>query len=705
MVVITVCYRRGFMHDQYLIKGQNISLPDDIEQVEVLIMWEDSTSGIDAAALLLGADKKVGSDEDFVFYNQQESTDGSVRYLGRRETESGPHERLLVHLSSVPAGVEVIVLAASVDTGSFGDLGKLTLHVLDGSGSPIAEYVTADASTETAFVFGELYRRNGLWKLRAIGQGWSSGLAGLAEDFGVDVGDVAAPDETITAATEIVDPTAPQLPAVPPVVVEATTADEPAAHEHTPPDASATSAAPSAPASKPARPRGVSTAKPVPRKAPLPVFALAEADTWQPARLFSVIGVGSGEEQERRTTSALISTMQAVPLFARAITSRVGAPAGSFEGYLEVPYTKGESRVVPDAVWKVARGTRLWTGLLEVKTGAGKHTREQLENYLDIAKRNKYDVVISLSNDLPSGAGELPVEVDKRKLTKVALRHLSWAEVIHEARMTLSHGRIDNPLQAWILHEFLRYIEHPKSGASEFVDMGRHWVSIRDAISAGTLRSGDPKAASIADSWIALARNLALRFTAELGVSVKHVLPRRAVNDASYRTELTVEELANDGTFTAVLRIPDAAGQLKIIADMRTNKITCSTQVTAPDEGTAGKRVTWMLRQLKNAPADLLIEATFTAPASSTCEPHTAVRVTPRILCDNQSGQLHSFTLMRTFALGGKRAGTAASFIGSVTHSAETFYADVIQPVREWVPAAPKASELGRDEHTDDEEA
>lgn len=696
------------MHDQYLIKGQNIALPDDIEQVDVLITWEDSTTGIDASALLLGADKKVGADEDFVFYNQQESTDGSVRYLGRRDTESGPHERLLVHLSAVPTGVEVIVLAGSVDTGSFGDLGKLSLRVLDGSGSPIAEYVTADASTETAFVFGEIYRRNGLWKLRAIGQGWSSGLAGLAEDFGVDVGDNNATDDTgeiITAATAVNESSTPLVPAVPPLVLADTAADESAGLEPTTPAVSATPATSAAPAPKPTQANGVRTTKPVPKKAPLPEFILAEADTWQPARLFSVIGVGSGEEQERRTTSALTSTMQAVPLFARAITSRAGATAGSFEGYLEVPYTKGESRVIPDAVWKVSRGARLWTGLLEVKTGAGKHTREQLENYLDIAKKNKYNVVISVSNDLPAGAGELPVEVDKRKLTKVALRHLSWAEIIHEARMVLSHGGIDNPLQAWILHEFLRYIEHPKSGASEFVDMGRHWVSIRDAISAGTLRSGDPKAASIADSWIALARNLALRFTAELGVSVKHVLPRRAVNDASYRTELTVEELANDGTFTAVLRIPDAAGHLRIIADMRTNKITCSTQVTAPDEGTAGKRVTWMLRQLKNAPADLLIEATFTGPTSSTCEPHVAVRAAPRILCDNQSGQLHSFTLMRTFTLGGKRAGTAASFIGSVTHSAETFYADVIQPLREWVPAAPKASELGRDEHTDDEEA
>ncbi|MBQ7803966.1 hypothetical protein [Rhodococcus sp. (in: high G+C Gram-positive bacteria)] len=88
--------------------------------------------------------------------------------------------------------------------------------------------------------------------------------------------------------------------------------------------------------SKPPRPRGVRTAKPVPKQAPLPVFALAEAGTWEPARLFSVIGVGSGDEQRRRTTSALILTIQAVPLFARAITSRVGAPARSVEGYREV---------------------------------------------------------------------------------------------------------------------------------------------------------------------------------------------------------------------------------------------------------------------------------------------------------------------------------------------------------------------------------
>lgn len=181
--------------------------------------------------------------------------------------------------------------------------------------------------------------------------------------------------------------------------------------------------------------------------------------------------------------------------------------------------------MIPDAVLKVSRGTRVWTGLLEVKTGNGKLEKEQLENYLDVARKKKYDVVVSLSNDVPASAGELPVEVDRRKLAKVALRHLSWAEVAHEARMLLSHGGIDDDLQAWMLAEFLRYLDHPRSGAAEFVDMGRHWVTVRDAVTAGTLRGGDQKATAVADTWVSLSRHLALRLTAELGVTVKHILP------------------------------------------------------------------------------------------------------------------------------------------------------------------------------------
>ncbi len=666
-----------------LSKGQNVSLPAEVEQIDVVLGWTESEVEVDASALLLNAEGKVRSDEDFVFYNQPESTDGSIRFLGTSGTEEGAQARIAIDLSAVPEDVHTVALVGSVGEARFGDLGKLALRVVDGAGYTLAEYVTADATTESAFVFGEVYRRNGEWKIRAVGQGWESGLAGLATDFGVDIDN--EPDLEPTGAPDTssgsVEPAAPS---------HGSAGDAP----HLVPELPATPTAPATPA-KP-RTRGVRTAKRAVKKSKPVEFTLAEQDTWQPARLFSVIGVGTGEEQERRATSALIATMQAVRPFARAVCARIGAPVGVFEGYVEVAYERGESKVIPDAVLKVSRGARVWTGLLEVKTGNGKLKKEQLENYLDVARKKKYDVVVSLSNDVPASAGELPVEVDRRKLAKVALRHLSWAEVAHEARMLLSHGGIDDDLQAWILAEFLRYLDHPRSGAAEFVDMGRHWVTVRDAVTAGTLRAGDQKAAAVADTWVSLSRHLALRLTAELGVTVKHILPRRHGSDPAARNAAVAERLATDGVFEAVLRIPETAGDLVVIADVRTNKIRCRTTVEAPNEGTSGRRLSWLLKQLKDAPGDVQVEAVFSERGNEACEHLDTVRADPKVLTNGRSGDIVSFSLEQTFPMGGRRSGTAASFITSVTSSTDAFYGTVVQQLREWVPAAPKQNEQPR---------
>lgn len=654
-----------------LSKGQNIPLPNDLHQIDVVLGWTESEVEIDASALLLNAEGKVRSDADFVFYNQPESEDGSVRFLGTGSTEEGAQARLTIDLSAVPEDVHSVALSGSVHSGTFGELGKLTLRVVDGAGHSLAEYATADATTESAFVFGEVYRRNGEWKVRAIGQGWDSGLGGLAQDYGVEI-------DNETEHAEPVDPV-----------------EEPAPVGVAPAETTATDSAPGAdnpPVVKRVR-TGVRTAKRAARTTTPIEFKLAEQDTWQPARLFSVAGIGAGEEQERRATSALVATMQAVPAFARAVCSRVGAPAGGFEGYLEVPYERGESRVIPDAVLKVSRGSRLWTGLLEVKTGNGKLKREQLENYLDVARRKKYDAVISLSNDIPASAGELPVEVDRRKLAKVALRHLSWAEVAHEARMLLSHGHIEENLQNWILREFLRYLDHPRSGASEFVDMGRHWVPVREAVTAGTLRPSDPKAQIVAGTWVALARHLALRLTAELGVTVKHVLPRRFNNDPDARNAHIAEKLAAEGTFEAVLRIPDTVGDLVVTADVRTNRVRCRTTLDAPDEGTSGRRLTWLLKQLENAPGNLQVEAVFSERGNEACEHLDTVRANPKALTEGRSGEIVSFSLVQTFPMGNRRSGTAAGFITSVTASSDSFYGSVVQLLRGWVRAAPQQPE------------
>ncbi|GAA0697460.1 VWA domain-containing protein [Streptomyces thermocarboxydus] len=146
---------------------------------------------IDASALLLTSVGRVRDDGDFVFYNQPRHASGAVRHLGKRHADGAATDTVEVDLRAVEPAVERIVLGASADGGTFGQVPGLVLRLLDAaSGTEIARFDMA-AGTETAFIGGELYRRQGAWKFRAVGQGYDSGLAGLATDFGITVDDPA----------------------------------------------------------------------------------------------------------------------------------------------------------------------------------------------------------------------------------------------------------------------------------------------------------------------------------------------------------------------------------------------------------------------------------------------------------------------------------------------------------------------------------
>ncbi|MFC3961738.1 TerD family protein [Nocardia jiangsuensis] len=152
-------------------KGGNVPLGGG--QVRITV----APNGIDVSVLCVGADGKVGGDADFVFYNQPESPDGAVRLAGGA---------ISVDLGRVAARVERLVVAASVDTGTVAAV-PLAVQVTDGGAAH--DLVVGGLSTETTVVLGEIYRRGGAWKLRNVGQGYASGLAGLATDYGITVDD------------------------------------------------------------------------------------------------------------------------------------------------------------------------------------------------------------------------------------------------------------------------------------------------------------------------------------------------------------------------------------------------------------------------------------------------------------------------------------------------------------------------------------
>nr|WP_274912881.1 TerD family protein [Streptomyces sp. WZ-12] len=212
-----------------LTKGGNVSLSKQapgLTAVRVGLGWQVGAGAghdLDASALLCGESGKVLSDQHFVFFNNLTSPDGAVRHSGSRPTGED-NEQIEVDLATVPPEVSKIVFPVSIyepeqRRQNFGQLTSAYIRVVDQtSGAELARFdLAGQAATETAMVFGELYRHGTDWKFRAIGQGYASGLAGIAQDYGVDVlrpepAPAAAPAPSAPPA-----PTAPTGPSAPPV--------------------------------------------------------------------------------------------------------------------------------------------------------------------------------------------------------------------------------------------------------------------------------------------------------------------------------------------------------------------------------------------------------------------------------------------------------------------------------------------------------
>ncbi|MBB2891583.1 TerD family protein [Flexivirga oryzae] len=190
-----------------LSKGANISLEKAAPGMTTAIVglgWNPRTTDgaqfdLDASVLLLGENGKVRSQADFVFYNNLTGDNGSVQHLGDNRTGEGEgdDEQIKVSLGQVSPDVQRITFVASIDQAdargqNFGQVSDAFIRVFDADDPTNAEKgarfdLGEDAATESALVFGELYRNNGEWKFRAVGQGYSTGLAGVIRDFGLDV--------------------------------------------------------------------------------------------------------------------------------------------------------------------------------------------------------------------------------------------------------------------------------------------------------------------------------------------------------------------------------------------------------------------------------------------------------------------------------------------------------------------------------------
>lgn len=185
-----------------LVKGGNVALDPGLTKINVGLGWSvRKTTGaafdLDVCTFMLGSDGKVRSDADFIFYNQRKSKCGCVEHMGDNRVggyDDADDETMKVFLPGLDADVDKIVFTASIHEAkergqNFGMVGDAYIRIVNEvANEEVARFdLSEDAGTNTAVIFGELYRRNGVWKFRAVGQGFDYGLLEVARSYGVNV--------------------------------------------------------------------------------------------------------------------------------------------------------------------------------------------------------------------------------------------------------------------------------------------------------------------------------------------------------------------------------------------------------------------------------------------------------------------------------------------------------------------------------------
>lgn len=426
------------------------------------------------------------------------------------------------------------------------------------------------------------------------------------------------------------------------------------------------------------------------------------ANGFQVARLIPVSGIGNSTEAEMRATSGLLSVLTIVRDLSVAMLSPLGASTArkaAVEAFIETKFKLRDGTAVrPDGLVQVTYGASVWKALIEVKTGDNLLQADQLNSYVNLAREQDMDAVVTISNEIGVGT-EHPCEGVRIKAnSKVRLAHFSWTEVLAHAVRAKVHRGVSDPEQAWILGELIRYLEHPASGTMAFADMGANWTTVRDAARVGTLRKSDPELRDIVHRWDQLVRFAALRLGSSTGADVQPVVPR-SHTDPRVRFGYLAQELTTTGLLDATIRVPGSAGDIKLVADLRARQLTASTDVAAPaDRGSRG-RISWLLRQLAHdVPPDLMVEAWPRRARQPICATVAQARENRDQLLDPDQRDILRFRLLQRAEMGQSRkdGGRSPGFIQSVTSLVDAYYAIVVQQIVPWTAPPPKARPTSR---------
>lgn len=432
------------------------------------------------------------------------------------------------------------------------------------------------------------------------------------------------------------------------------------------------------------------------------------------ARLFPVLADTS---REGRIASIFLALLPTIPSLAEVVLGTVGLRIGKrtqIESYTEIVLNDAsEIKNRPDGLIIVRNGKTTWSALVEAKIGKADLETDQVTRYIEAAKANKIDAVITISNQFVARADVSPLTLPKTTLKKAGLFHWSWTWLQTQCDILSHQKRVDDQEQEFLLREFQRLLKHPTTGIERFTQMGPNWKDVVQAVSnQETLKKTSPEVEQTVSSWFQELRDMSLLLSNHVGQPVTVKVERALIADTAARLKDGCKTLTEENKLIGSFVVPATASDIEVCADLMRRSIVFSMKLKAPQDRKSTKaRINWLLRMLKDDDPRLAVRAHWPGRKPPSQKDVAALRIDADAIDDERSDAApHSLEVL-LIEVDAKRFAGRRTFIETLEACSNDFYDLVGQHLRAWQPPPPKpvritaVSETGDAEDEDSGEA
>ncbi|MCS5597953.1 MAG: hypothetical protein NZ828_11945 [Alphaproteobacteria bacterium] len=448
------------------------------------------------------------------------------------------------------------------------------------------------------------------------------------------------------------------------------------------------------------------------------------------ANVARLIPVGAMSQFERRATSSLLATFMGVPEYAQHMFGMLDSKAcklntrSEIKCYTEIAFKNEDEKRLkknksdrPDGLIVIKNGKKTWTAFIEAKIKNNKLDAEQVERYLDLARNNNIDAVITISNEYANLPSHHPVKVSGHKTKSVELHHWSWHSILTEAAMHTDDCKdekdVDDITKRFILNEFVRFLDHDSTGVMDAMTMSKGWSAI---FTEGGLDRKTDDVESAVGSWHNLTRELSLRLSREIMVDAVQFVPNKYKNNKNGYAEKLKDDV-NDligpvGVLSARYNVRDAASPMYIDVNVREKYIAFTAKLKpSNDVKTAQGAIGWFIRELKkiklkNISEDSVwVKACYAGKNTDRSKPIKEVNQKGYVAINESNKSIpHTLEVYVKLDLKQSEMKGVSKFPEIIRSNAEWFYSEILENLQKAQNKAPSMSkrDIANDEEDED---